>query len=424
MKRATGIVILLIVNISFVTGNVSHFFTTDQNSDASNKSAPQWGKVLRISELDGHGSYNPELAIDTKGNVHVIWYDDRANGLSILYRKYLQHKHEWLPIVVLTNESEFTVVANPLIKIDQNDYIHVSWNDERNGKFIYRYCDGIKWSEIFEITEYTESNRNHESIVNNNGSIYFFWNNLTSNGLNIFYREYSYNTEKFSTIMQLTNSSSSEIPSAAVDSQHRIHIAWSDKLENYSYYEVFYQYLENGKWYPENPILISDDYDNYMATAPSIAVDDDGNIFIVWDEHSSVFGRNCLNGLWLEEWRLSGIHSAGMSDICLGVENCIHVVYEENYWIQYISYQPQIGWSETYNTSEPGRIMIFPKIAVDNNSIIHLVWNDYSKDKMWEVYYLQGKLLNEFKYFLLTAIISPFTGAFILVVILSIRRKK
>jgi len=53
------------------------------------KGQAQWTPIKRITWNSGN-SFMPAIAVDSSGNLHVVWDDDTPGNDEIYYRKYVQ----------------------------------------------------------------------------------------------------------------------------------------------------------------------------------------------------------------------------------------------------------------------------------------------------------------------------------------------
>ncbi len=197
------------------SGNVHVVWTDGTNS-------PLWGvdeEIMYVKYVPGTGwsnatvisdGYNgiywnndwstyPDIAVDNKGGVHVVWQDDTGgiwgDDLEIMYAKYSPNPG-WSNATVISDGYNGTYwndddSSNPSIAVDTTGRLHVVWDD---------YSAGI-WG--------TDSEIMYASYDSENG-----WSNITviSDGYNGIY----------------WNSDNSDTPEIAIDGKNTIHVVWQD----------------------------------------------------------------------------------------------------------------------------------------------------------------------------------------------------
>ncbi|MFX1337925.1 MAG: hypothetical protein ACFFDK_04895 [Promethearchaeota archaeon] len=352
-------------------------------------------------------SFNPEIAIDTTGNLHVVW-SDSSNGAwkdgsldsEIMYANYTS-AYGWSNATVISDGYNVEWGWNtgssvdPKISIDKFGNIHVVWSDSSNGA----WKDGSLDSEIMYVN-YTSA---------------YGWSNATviSDGYN---DEWGWNTER------------SIRPDIAVDNFGNIHVVWYDYTPGVwgggsSDTEIMYvNYTSANGW--SNATVISDGYNSEYwndggSSSPSICIDNStNNIHVVWTDYSNGYWKDggsdseimYVNYTSANGWSNATVISDGYNDewgwntegsfypdITMDFLGNIHVVwsdYTPGVWgggssdseIMYVNYTSTNGWSnvtvisdgynnEYWNDGDSSS----PSICIDNSiNNIHVVWTDVS----------------------------------------------
>jgi len=337
-------------------------------------STSSWSKATVISDdstlwNDG-GSYSPSLAVDNNGNVHVVWYDytsgEWGNDVEIMYAN--NTGSGWSNATVISDDGTLWNDGgsySPSLAVDSAGNIHVVWADDTNGEWgndreiMYANNTGSGWSNATVISDdstlwNTGNNFNPRITVDSTGNIHAVWEDET-NGEWGTDREIMYanntgsgwsNATVISDDSTLWNNDSSTFPSLAVDSAGNIHVAWTDETNGTWGIDSEIMYANNTGSGWSNATVISDDstFWNYGGSySPSIAVDNNGNIHIVWYDYT--------DGAW-------------------GVD--VEIMYANN---------TGSGWSNATVISDDSTlwndgVSMYPNIAVDSAGNIHVVWED------------------------------------------------
>ena len=215
------------------------------------------------------------------------------------------------------------------------------------------------------------------------------------------------------------NNGYSASPSIVIDSNEIIHAVWADDTNGAwgSDKEIMYAFKNGTEW--TNITVISDDstqWNNDSSNHPSIAVDINGTIHIVWQDST--------NGVWGSDTEImySFNNGSGWSNatvisddiinwndgrssypsLAVDINGTIHVVWNDDtdgIWgtdeeIMYIA-NNGTGWSDIMVISDDGTNWndgdsYNPSIAVDETDKVHVVWDDttdgaWSTD--WEIMY-------------------------------------
>jgi len=194
-------------------------------------------------------------------------------------------------------------------------------------------------------------------------------------------------------------------PKIAADPEGNIHVVWYD-LTDYgtdgSDIDIFYRRwnADTAQW---GSIELVSNVSTGDSANPAIAVDEEGNVHIVWDDETNYNGSGsdadifyrCLNGttgVWNEVEVVSTESTANSCFSAIAVDEIgnIHVTWEDytNYGGAG-SYPPHIFYkyynitSKVWNTTvlvnaESKRDAYYPTIAVDLGRNVHIAWEDCS----------------------------------------------
>jgi len=101
--------------------------------------AGSWTADTRLSFALSSDSLNPYLCSDSSGNLHLVWEDDRDGNFEIYYLKWSASSSSWGSEGRLT--SEVSPSNNPRVAVDSSGQLHVIWQDGR-------YLGGAGWNQF------------------------------------------------------------------------------------------------------------------------------------------------------------------------------------------------------------------------------------------------------------------------------------
>ena len=157
-----------------------------------------WSNVTIISDdgilwNDG-ASYDPQLAIDNEGTIHVVWddYTDGAWGIDteIMYTSSVDGI-TWTNATIVSDDGTnwnngLSIFAE--IAVDTNEIVHVVWQDYTDGvwgidtEIMYSLYNGTEWSNATVVSDgYNETYWNDDSsfdssiAVSKDGKAYIVW---------------------------------------------------------------------------------------------------------------------------------------------------------------------------------------------------------------------------------------------------------
>lgn len=280
----------------------------------------------------------PNIAADSKGGIHVVWYNYINNNREILYKRSTDSGASWSGIKRLTwnaNDSWY-----PEIAVDSNDIIHVIW-DEDSGIIYKRSTDGgASWSKPLRLT-WRDGHSLGLATDKKNG-IHLVWVEYLGFGYEVFYKNSTDNGITWSGSQRLTWNWHvwDYAPKITTDSGNGIYIAWArydDVYNIYSSHDILSKRsTDRGITWSDS--IQFDSFTRYLDLSfyyeyHSIAADSINRIHVVWNQES---GSNIF-------YKCSTDSGAT--------------------W----SVTAQITWvTGTYD----------PFLAADNEGGIHMVWNN------------------------------------------------
>ena len=106
-----------------------------------NKIAPPdeftiWPDDLQLTDSLGDSMY-PTMALDTCGNIHVAWQDDRDGNWEIYYKKLDNDGNALTEDERVTNDPASSI--RPSLSVDDMNAVHLTWYDNRLGNYDLYY---------------------------------------------------------------------------------------------------------------------------------------------------------------------------------------------------------------------------------------------------------------------------------------------
>jgi len=100
-----------------------------------------WATSKKLTRNSGW-SYSPDIAVDPSNNPHVVWFDSSPGNCEIFYRKSTNRGATWTARKRLTWTS--SVSEEPDIAVDSHGNLHLVWQDSKPGNFEIYYMKFIK----------------------------------------------------------------------------------------------------------------------------------------------------------------------------------------------------------------------------------------------------------------------------------------
>jgi len=309
-----------------------------------------WSEIRYIGRP--YFSENSDIAVDSNNNICVVfeWSSEFHVHHQLFFTKSTDKGEDWSN----PKQIAFTAYSSafPCIVIDSNDVIHVIWNEiiyepeppnTKMGVFHISSEDGGEtWSDPVCIEKAYESN--DDAIIDSQNNIYVFGPLLLDSGEGK--DLYCFKSEDAGTCWTYSKIGSLWWPAATVDLDDTLHVI-TDNLNDMLYYQYS---LDRGETWSE-PEAIA--FLTGTSFAKDIEVDEGNNIIVVYQSKS-----------------------------------------EGNYEIHYIR-SPNRGliWIREWKLTETLRNSFVPTFVIDQNYIIHLVWNEVTEGTFDpDVYYIRGFL--------------------------------
>ncbi len=390
------------------------------NTDSFGSSAWNWTTTEVVSTESTWTAIDSSIAIDSLGNVHVVWSDDTDYAGSgaeedIFYKKWDTITNSWSLTEVLTVDSTTISDCYPSMAVDSSNNIHVVWQqaDSEFGTveiFYKRWDKGtISWNDTVFVS--TESG---DSILpciatDNLGNVHIAWEDYTNyagagTDLDIFYKRWDSLSASWlvTEVVSTESTADSKEPSLCTDSLNNVHIVWEDDtsyLSSGTDSDIFYKRWDSysSSWTITEVVSTESIDTSIMA---SIEIDSSNNVHVVWEDLSNYAESNTDWDIFYKKksvsrntWSLTEVVSfeiyehSNVPALITDSLNNVHIVWSDvsdyadsgsDWDIFYKRYDVSSNsWAlaeivSTESTSSSSN----PSLAIDSFDTIHCVWED------------------------------------------------
>jgi hypothetical protein len=338
-------------------------------------------------------SYSPKIALDKSGNLHLVWTDRSIYiNSDIFYTRAQNDGVSFSPAVNISNNSPHS--SAPKIAVDSTGKIGVVWMNmiddcdwpfgcTTNIHFSYSTAKGNSFSPVINISDHlfrSTGNLSPAMALGSDGDIYVVFKSMS----NIYFSRSLDNGVSFSPEIKISNFSLySTNPTVAVNSVRNLGMISKDSATEGLIINLF------------RPLY-------YGCRVPQIAVDNSGNINVIWQLMKSLnetklgFCRSSDNGVsFSQPVKFSG-YCTDYWKPQLAVDSAgnINVIWSgrlsatsERWDIFYCrSTDNGATFSPAVNISNSQILSDSPAIAVDSAGNIYLAWFEGSLGD-WEIYF-------------------------------------
>jgi BNR repeat-like domain len=356
-----------------------------------------WSTAKRLTWNSGY-SYFPTIAVDSSGNLHVVWQDDTPGNPEIFCRKSTDGGATWMASSRLTWNSGDS--RKPVIVAASSAKLAVVWGDNTPGNpeiFAKISTDGgAIWAAVKRLTWNSGFSEDPSMAADLLGNLHLVWKDSRAGNDEIYYLKSTDGGSSWAAAKRLTwTPGYSWNPAIAVDSLGHLHEVWQDDTPGN--FEVYYERSTDGgaNWTAGKRLT----WTSGESGRPSIAVDSSNHLHLVWRDHSSgnweIYYKKSTDGgaNWSVGKRLTS--TAGDSadpDIAVDSTGTLHLVWScmtsgEGAYLNYRK-SPDGGatWEAAQRITWSSGLPSLPVIVVDSSDNLHLVWYVTTPDNA-EIYY-------------------------------------
>jgi len=333
-------------------------------------------------------SFTPQTAVDSSGNIFIVWEDDASNNNNILFSRSSDGGATFSTPKIISNSTRFPF--DPRIAVDSHNGINVVWNDDGPGNLdilFSRSTDGgTTFSTPVNVSHDPDSSSSPQIATDSAGNIFVTWESDTGVLGVLFSRSVDGGVTFSAPVMVSTNAGGSMAPQMAVDAAGNVNLVWEDDIASSS--DISYSRSQDHGQTFSAPKSLSHNVGN--SNGAQISADLTGNVNVVWENDSPgnfdvFFTRSTDGGLNFSA--LSNLsHSPGSaSSAQIGTDpgGNINVIWVDStppssstdiYFAR--SADGGNSFSAPLNISNNPGFSTDPSLAVDSGGNVNLSWQD------------------------------------------------
>lgn len=315
-------------------------------------SSATWGSGEVVSTASVHTALRSAIAVDAGGNVHVAWeeIEDGALDYDIHYRMRDAGTGTWGSPAEVSPGTTYTS-QRPAIAIDTDGNVHVVFQHIAGEGLDYAICYRMKnattdtWGSIHDVSTSTGPSVEPAIAIDAASTVHVAWEEYSGSDWDIVHRALNITAGTWNTIQVVSTESTghSNFPAIAVDAAGILHVAWQDRT-NYqgcgTDVDVFYKQREaNGTW--GSTVVVSTE-STQDSRVPSIAVEMAGTVHVAWVDGTNLGGAGPdidvfykMHNVTTGTWEPVQVVSTGTSEsytpgICVDQAGGLHVTWSES----------------------------------------------------------------------------------------------
>ncbi len=385
-----------------------------------NATSKSWNATEVVSTESTEDSEMPSLAVDGKGNVHIVWYDltdyaDSGSEEDIFYKFWNATSKSWNVTEVVSTESNGYSLY-PSLTVDETGNVHVAWLDNTNytncgtdADIFYKFWNTTSksWNATEVVsTESTLASRYPTIAISTSGDVHIAWEDMTNyefcgTDKDVFYKHWNATSENWSIteVVSTYTHTPSETPTIDIDALGTVHVAWSDRLninEAGDDYDIWYKQRTAATPSWTTPKTVSTESTD-SSTNPSLTVDILGDVHVAWNDYTDYAGAggnwdifykfwNSTSSIWNTTEVVSTVSTDGavFPAVTGSDEGNIHIVWHD--WTNYTNSgtDSDIFYRKLLRLPYPVLDDISPQISLNGN--ITLNWNLVPNTEKYYVY--------------------------------------
>ncbi|OLS28994.1 MAG: hypothetical protein HeimAB125_23030 [Candidatus Heimdallarchaeota archaeon AB_125] len=364
---------------------------------------------------------HPSLCIDSDTNIHVSWTDSTdilgaGTDYDVFYKFRNATTLNWSTLELVSTESA-NQTYDPKIAVDIKGSVHVVWNDytdpdagDNDVAYKFKNATNGVWNttEIISVGS-GDSSTGQDIGVDLAGNIHIIWRDYESNyygsdtDVDVFYRFWNATSFSWHDVELVSSESTYFVtgPSLAMDSGGNAHIVWQDGtniLGSGNDYDVFYK-IKNATSLSWTTLEVVSTESTNSIGSPEITIDSKNNVHVLWAESFDYTGEGSDRDIYYKfknatslSWNLTEVVSTESTDqsqdafLSVDLFGTVHFTWQDNTDYLGAGTDTDIHYKRLYISNLPTTVLdpIDPNPSTTGN--VTLNWGDVEYASKYYVY--------------------------------------
>ena len=266
--------------------------------------ASEWTPRGRVNDVSTNKQIAPDIVMDGAGAAYAVWEDYRNDaGNPDIYYAYLAPNGTRWSASQRVNDAMNARQTHPALTIDQQNVLHVVWDDSRDGLpniyWAHKPASSGAWSSARRVNDVTTGRQLEPDIATDGkGVIHAIWQDFR-HGLSdpdIYAAKLTPPATSWGQSRRVNDDrgvAEQAHPTIAGAPLGSVYAAWED--DRAGDLDIYFSQLRVGAstWTPNR--LVNDDAGAAEQTDPALAVDAAGNAYLVWRDARNASGATDIN---------------------------------------------------------------------------------------------------------------------------------
>ena len=245
-----------------------------------------WSAIQKVNDVVTNDQFEPDVAVDSAGNVYAIWTDERVStDRNIYFSKRSAATGLWSASVRVNDDptNKSPEQRMPSISVMPNGTAIAVWLDRRSKDAIYsaRLAPGATvWSTNIKVTTNASSSKSSPDVaIGADGTAYATWYEPSSADADIWFASLASGANSWSANVKASDDPGTAFqgsPSVGVDTAGDVLVAFEDWRTNPHQVRVRRRAAGGTTWSPSVVIAANG------GNMPSISVRGDGKAVVAW----------------------------------------------------------------------------------------------------------------------------------------------
>lgn len=296
---------------------------------------------IQVNDVSMGEQHQPAVVATSGGIIYVVWTDFRndPNGPGtgedendIYFAKSVDGGLTFSASVRVSDDNETGLNYAPKVATNSNGNIYVVWHDNRDGNWNVYFSKstdgGVSFSTNVQVLNDPDTQYEADLAVDNQGNVYVTWNHLYTDvneimDYDVYFAKSTDEGLSFGNSVKVSDGEDWQYKSSIkVGASGPVYVVWTDRRNNGVADIYFAKSTDGGTTFSAN--LQVNSYTSNSQGYPELALDDDENIYVVWNDSRRYYTDECRDIYFSRSTNQGGSFEAGIRvndvDIPKGIE--------------------------------------------------------------------------------------------------------